>query len=70
MNKLVKCPKCGESYYMKRYSVCTAVYYPPIYKNGVNINPDGNISTTVCQCMNCNATFSYREQYGEILKDE
>lgn len=65
----IKCPKCGESYYKECYSTVTAVYYPPIYKNGININPDKNITTTVCQCINCNNTFNYRTQCGEILDD-
>jgi hypothetical protein len=54
-----KCPHCGESYYMENYSECTAVYYPPIYKNGVNINPDKNTVTTHCTCMNCGKDFTY-----------
>ena len=65
----IKCPKCGESYYMERYSTTTAMYYPPIYKNGININPDRNITTRVCQCMNCSNTFSYQERGGEIIND-
>ena len=54
-----KCPHCGESYYMENYSESTAVYYPPIYKNGVNINPDRNTTTTHCTCMNCGKDFSF-----------
>ena len=48
-----KCPHCGESYYTEMYSESTAVYYPPIYKDGVNINPDMNKVTTHCRCLNC-----------------
>lgn len=59
MSKLIKCPYCGESYYMERYSTTTAMYYPPIWKNGVNINPDRNTSTTYCTCMNCKKDFTY-----------
>ena len=55
------CPKCGESYYMEKYSTCTAVYYPPIYKDGVNINPDKNTTTVYCKCLNCGHEFSYKE---------
>lgn len=55
-----RCPHCGESYYMEKYSLSTAVYYPPIYKNGVNINPDRNTTTTYCTCMNCGKDFSYQ----------
>ena len=53
------CPHCGESYYMEKYSSTTAVYYPPIYKDGVNINPDRNKTTTHCTCMNCGKDFSF-----------
>lgn len=59
-DNLIRCPHCGESYYTENYSSCTAVYYPPIYKNGVNINPDRNITTTHCTCMNCGKEFSYQ----------
>ena len=54
-----KCPHCGESYYMEKYSMTTAAYYPPIYKDGVNINPDRNTTTTYCTCMNCGKDFSF-----------
>lgn len=53
------CPHCGESYYMVKNMSCTAVYYPPIYKDGVNINPDRNKTTVYCKCMNCGKDFSY-----------
>lgn len=53
-----KCPHCGESYYQENHSYVTAVYYPPIYKNGVNINPNKNTSTTHCTCMNCGKDFT------------
>ena len=46
MSSDTKCPHCGESYYTEMFSTSTAVYYPPIYKDGVNINPDQNKSTT------------------------
>lgn len=54
-----RCPHCGESYYMENYSTTTAMYYPPIYKDGVNINPDRNKTTTHCTCMNCGKEFSF-----------
>lgn len=59
-DNLIRCPHCSESYYMINNSECTAVYYPPIYKDGVNINPDRNITTTHCTCMNCGKEFSYK----------
>lgn len=63
---MIKCPKCGKSYYMEKYTTCTAMYYPPIYKDGVNINPDRNMSTTVCVCLECQHIFSY-QMCGEKL---
>ena len=54
-----KCPHCGESYYMENYSESTAMHFPPIYKNGVNINPDRNTTTTHCTCMNFGKDFSF-----------
>ena len=65
-----KCPKCGESYYMERYSASTALYCPPIYKNGVNINLDKNITTTYYSCLNCGHQFSVRTRGGEIYDSE
>ena len=53
------CPHCGESYYMENYSTSTCMYYPPIYKDGVNINPDRNTTTVHCTCMNCGKEFSF-----------
>lgn len=58
-DNLIRCPHCSESYYIENYSECTAVYYPPIYKDGVNINPDRNTTTTHYTCMNCGKKFSY-----------
>lgn len=54
-----RCPYCNESYYMEKSNECTAVYCPPIYKDGVNINPDRNKITTHCTCMNCGKDFSF-----------
>lgn len=56
---LTRCPHCGESYYMENYGITTSVYYPPIYKDGVNINPDRNKTSVNCTCMNCHKDFSF-----------
>lgn len=61
----VKCPHCGESYYMENHSTSTCMYFPPIYKDGMNINSDRNIYKTYCTCMNCNKDFSY-DSNGKI----
>lgn len=54
----VKCPKCGESFYQEVYTTSTALYCPPVYKNGVNVNTDRNQTTTHCRCCNCGEEFS------------
>ena len=66
MNIRIKCPNCGASHYEHKYSTCTAMYYPPIYKDGVNTNPDGNVTTNYCRCIKCNHNFYYTEQYGKV----
>ena len=56
------CPKCGESYYQENYSVSTAMYWAPVYKNGVLISENPNTTTTYCTyctCCNCGHSFSY-----------
>jgi DNA-directed RNA polymerase subunit RPC12/RpoP len=56
----IKCPHCGASHYMESGSMSTCVYYPPIWKDGVNINPDGNTTTTYYKCLECGKEF-YKE---------
>lgn len=53
----IKCPHCGESYYTEMHSNSTCVYHPPIWKDGVNINPDRNTTTTRYKCLNCGEEF-------------
>lgn len=53
----IKCPHCGESFYTETSSWTTLAGYPPIYKDGVNINPDQNKSVTHCKCLKCNKEF-------------
>ena len=49
----IKCPECGAKYFEVGPSYCTAVYYPTIIKDGVNINPDLNKSVTTYTCCEC-----------------
>ena len=48
-----KCPRCGASHYCVGPSSMTCVYYAPVYKDGININPDRNTRTTQYECCNC-----------------
>ena len=61
IDKNIQCPHCGASYYMEKSRMKTCAYYPPIYKNGVNINPDRNKTTIYCTCMECGKDFSYTD---------
>lgn len=65
---MIKCPYCGESYYRENYSTYTAVYYPPVWKNGVNINPDRNTTAIHCTCINCGKDFAYSNK--DVENDE
>lgn len=56
---MVRCPNCGESYYAENYSTTTAMYWTPIFKNGVLINDNPNTTTTYCTCCNCGKSFTY-----------
>jgi len=56
-NESIKCPYCGKSYYKEESSMSTAMYFQPVYKDGININPDKNIYTTNCKCLNCGKDF-------------
>ena len=49
----IKCPKCGAKHFEVGPSYCTAVYYPTIIKDGVNIATDRNKSTTSYTCCEC-----------------
>ena len=54
----IKCPKCGAKYFQVGPSYSTLVNYPPIIKNGVNINPDKNKCTTRYECLECRHSWS------------
>ena len=53
------CPYCGSDYVIVDCAIKTAAYYPPIYKDGVNINPDRNSITTHYTCLACGKDFSF-----------
>ena len=64
----LKCPKCDSTGPLtEHYSTRTAVYYPPVWENGVNLNPDGNVTTTLYTCGKCGFNFSAQYQYGKLI---
>ncbi len=53
----IKCPHCGASYYMEGSSRTTLANYPPIWKDGINVNRDYNKTTTHYTCLSCGKEF-------------
>jgi ribosomal protein S27E len=54
---MIKCPKCGWSYYTIRYSTTTCLAWQPIFKDGELINENPNTTTMYCTCLNCGNEF-------------
>ena len=67
---MIKCPNCGASHYSEGPSMRTAVYYPPVWKDGVNTNPDRNTTTTKAHCYECNYDFIIKECAGEVWTEQ
>ena len=67
--RIIRCPICDGCFYKENYSVSTAMYYPPIFKDGININPDKNVTTTYCQCLICGNSFDYQTKGGELINE-
>ena len=48
-------------------SMSTAAYYPPVYnKQGINVNPDMNITTHHRRCLSCGKTWT--ESYQNDIR--
>lgn len=54
-NGIPQCPYCEKpTLRSEGMSTITAMYYPPVYdENGINTNPDRNITTTYWKCLEC-----------------
>lgn len=63
----IKCPYCGESYYKEGYMTSTALYCPPVYRNGININPNINTYTVACKCLACGKSFNLVTKLGNTV---
>lgn len=70
MNHDIRCPYCGESYYMENYTASTAMYAPMVWKDGELISTDPNYHTTYCTCLNCQNNFSYTLHDGDCVVEE
>lgn len=68
MKELIRCPRCGESYYAQRYSVSTTLYWEPVWRDGVLQNANPNTTTVFCHCCACGHEFSYQYKGDEYEK--
>lgn len=55
------CPECGKSHYQVGSTVSTMMGFSPVYKNGVNINPDKNTRTSTLICQECGHVWEVTE---------
>ena len=62
----IKCPNCGVSHYQEKYHTATAMYCPPIIKDGVVISEDDNYYTTNCSCIACGYDFQIVRHKGKV----
>lgn len=60
-------PTCDKDCrFQTGFTVTTAAYYPAIYdKNGVNVNPDGNMTTSEVTCSVCGKSWVSNTRYGK-----
>ena len=64
------CPNCKKSYYRVDGSDITAMYYVPVYKDGILISKDPNITTIHCTCLECGTKFSFmdsKQKFGVVM---
>lgn len=66
---MLKCPYCGGLYYMDCGGYTTAACYPPIWKDGVNVNPDRNRTTTTYRCLDCGKDFTTTDGVVDPVTD-
>jgi hypothetical protein len=59
-------PKCEkECRFGEGISSTTAMYFPPVYdKHGNNLNPDGNITSSMISCGVCGRRWNRSSSYG------
>lgn len=65
---MIQCPKCGSQARIQGISTVTAAYYAPVYdENGINVNPDRNVTTTQWTCTKCGTNYTTKTVLGEII---
>ena len=54
----------GESMFTEEAGSTTAAYYEPVYKDGINMNPDSNTSTSTVTCITCGQRWKKTSKLG------
>lgn len=50
------------------YTASTSLFYIPVFdKDGVNINPDGNVISGSAKCLTCDQEWDFSTQYGNTI---
>lgn len=69
-NPNTECPR-DDCRFLNHGGSTTSAYYPPIYdKNGVNTNPDMNITTSALKCLTCGKRWRGKTQLGKTTYEE
>lgn len=66
LNQFPKHSCSGESMFTEDAGSTTATFYEPIYKDGVNINPDRNTTTSTVTCLTCGQRWEKKSQLGNV----
>ena len=53
-----ECPFCGKNHFSDTAGTSTLMYFSPIWKDGVNINPDRNATQFIRTCLVCGVSLS------------
>lgn len=70
INPNPECPR-DDCMYLQGGGQSTLAYYPSIYdKNGVNTNPDRNITTFTLKCLTCDKMWKCASQLGLTTYEE
>lgn len=68
----IYCPYCGQSHYSVETSQTTLAGYVPVYKDGVLVSQDNNITTKSCHCFSCDKDFILKSSVNgwQVFKTE
>ena len=69
----MKMPECerDDCRFIQSGGMTTLAYYIPIYdKNGVNINPDRNTTTSMLECLTCGKEWRGTLENGTTTYEE